>query len=180
MQVGRRASRLHGNFSAAFLGVLVCMEPSHSTPGPLLGLQVKGEQDWALQQLRDRAHPFRASPLPLSTMAPRYQRQQEQQLRRRQAAHDQRRQELLELQQPFGFEEREAERLQRRQLVHGAGTAGAGAAGVGRPHTPSFHAQLVPPSTTEVRQLGCRRRCLSVQLGGTANLTVQALAYAEK
>lgn len=118
--------------------------------------QVKGEQDAALQQLRERPRPFRASPLPLSTMQPRYQQQEEQREARRQAAHEQRRQQLLEQQRPFGFEERAAERAQRRLLLHGGGPGSPlAAAASGRPGTPPFHAQPVPVATTEVR---CHRR----------------------
>lgn len=86
-------------------------------------------------------------------MEPRYQRQEEQREARRQASHEQRRQQLLEQQHPFGFEERAAERAQRRQLLHGdvPGKAPAStAAGSGQPATPTFHAQPVPLSTLEV------------------------------
>ncbi|PRW45030.1 FAM161A isoform X2 [Chlorella sorokiniana] len=79
------------------------LRPTTGSPGKVESLmQVKGEQDAALQQLREAPRPFRASPLPLSTMEPRYHQQQEQREARRQAAHEQRRQQLLEKQPPFG------------------------------------------------------------------------------
>lgn len=127
---------------------------SPSRAKPLV--QVKAEQDRALQHLRDAPRPFRASPLPLSTMEPRFEQQQKQADAARQASHAQRRQQLMEQQRSFGFEARAADRAQRRQLLQGAPLgAGAGpqqaATDAARPTTPAFHAQPVPVATTEVR-----------------------------
>jgi hypothetical protein len=123
-------------------------------------MQVKGEQDRALQQLRQLQQPFRASPLPLSTMQPRYQRAVEAQEQHRQQANARRQQELQEQLRPFvGLEEREEERQQRRRLMSWSNLADAAAAaahgcsdsGGVRPGTPvPFRAQPVPVSTTEV------------------------------
>lgn len=107
----------------------------------------------ALAALAAQPRPFRASPLPLSTMEPRYRQQEEQREARRQAAHDERRRQLLEQQRPFGFEERAAERQQRLQLLQGSGPESPlAAAAAGHPATPTFRAQPVPVSTTEVRR----------------------------
>lgn len=78
----------------------------------------------------------------------------------RRAAHQQRREQLLEAQQPFGFEERAAERRARRQLLQGSVSPGVLDSVGARPGTPTFHAKPVPVSTVEVRLqqssgLGC-------------------------
>ncbi|PSC67535.1 hypothetical protein C2E20_8801 isoform X2 [Micractinium conductrix] len=125
--------------------------PTTGSPGGVKSLmQVKREQDRALQELQQQARPFKASPLPLSTMEPRYQRQDEEREALRAAALEARRQQLLAEQRPFGFDAREAELLERRRLVHGDDGAAAAAA---RPATPTvpFHAQPVPVSTAEAR-----------------------------
>ncbi|KAL4448610.1 hypothetical protein ABPG75_005829 [Micractinium tetrahymenae] len=130
--------------------------PASGSPTKVKSLmQVKGELDRAVAELGARPQRFRASPLPLSTMEPRYQQEVEQREQRRQMAHVLRRQQLLSEQQPFGMDEREAERRERRLLVHGSvgGTVAAAPADAGsvRPATPSaFHAQPVPVATTEV------------------------------
>lgn len=135
--------------------------PATGSPCKLKGImQVKGEQDRALQQLRQLPQPFRASPLPLSTMQPRYQRAVEAQEQHRQQANARRQQELQEQLRPFvGLEEREEERQQRRRLMSWSNLADAAAAaaqgcsggGAVRPGTPvPFRAQPVPVSTTEV------------------------------
>lgn len=144
------------------------LRPATGSPDRVKPLmQVKREQDRAIQQLGATQlgaaqQAFRASPLPLSTMEPRYHRELEQQEQRRQAVHEQRRQQLLEQQRPFGFDEREAERRERRLLLQASRQGMAAGAQVtvhvsareaaGRPVTPStFHAQPVPLSTSEVR-----------------------------
>lgn len=129
--------------------------------GPLAcaAVQVKGEQERALQELRQQPHRFRASPLPLSTMEPRFERQQAQQAAARHEAQEQRRRQLLEQQRPFPSEAREAERRQWRVSQHWDPAGGESAAGAGgdaaagaRPKMPAPpHAQPVPVSTTEAR-----------------------------
>lgn len=130
--------------------------PASGSPAQVKPLmQVKRELDRAVAELRSQAQRFRASPLPLSTMEPRYQQEVQQQEQRRQAAHEQRRQQLLAAQQPFGMEEREAERQERRLLVHGGASWGPTEDGLGRQcSAPAFHAQPVPVATTEVRLAG--------------------------
>lgn len=123
--------------------------PASGSPGKVKHLmQVKRELDRAVSELASQPHRFRASPLPLSTMEPRYHREVQQQEQRRQAALELRREQLLAGQQPFGMEGREAERRQRHLLVHGRDSwaqPGAGCA------PRAFHAQPVPVATTEVR-----------------------------
>jgi hypothetical protein len=137
-------------------------------------MQVKREQDRALSELHQQPQPFKASPLPLATAEPRYERQRAQQAQRRAEAHEARRRQLLEQQRPFGMEQREAERRRWQQVLHGGeaslgspaalpaaakdaavGSPGAAQPAVtdhSRPSTPSMlHARPVPVSTTEAR-----------------------------
>lgn len=132
-------------------GGLLASRPASASPRKVKPLmQVKGEQEAALRQLAHAPQPFRASPLPLSTMEPRFQRQQAQEEARRQASLSQRRQQLAEQQRPFGFEQRAAERQHVRALLHGTGPGSLlAAAAAARPATPPFHALPVPVSTTE-------------------------------
>ncbi|KAL4424620.1 hypothetical protein ABPG77_002238 [Micractinium sp. CCAP 211/92] len=123
--------------------------PASGSPAKIKHLmQVKRELDRAVAELGSQPHRFRASPLPLSTMEPRYHREVQQQQQRRQGALELRRGQLLAGQQPFGMEGREAERRARRLLVHGCDSWVQPDGGC-TPH--AFHAQPVPVATTEAR-----------------------------
>lgn len=139
-------------------------------------MRVKCEQERTLWALQSQPQHFRASPLPLSTMQPRYERQQAAWEQRRAESLEARRRELLGGQQPFGMERREAERRQRRRMLHWEPTLEPGSVSAGfsppgghapcnRPSTPYLrHAQPVPVSTTEASIAVCMR-CLFC--GGT-------------
>ncbi|GAB4817235.1 hypothetical protein N2152v2_004281 [Parachlorella kessleri] len=117
----------------------------HASPA-VVDAAVKAEQDLALKYLGTQQRRYRASPLPLSSVEPRFADIMERAQERRAEAHEKRVELLRSQEQPFSFYERDKQR-QKAALGDAGGHTGRSPA-----HSPTaFLANPIPVSTTEAR-----------------------------